>query len=209
MTDQEYALEANPRLFLLDGMALIYRAHFALIRNPRTTSTGLCTSAIFGFCNTLLDILARENPTHVVAAFDTAEPTHRHQVFEQYKAQREEMPEQLDAQLPYVDRLLACFRVPTLRIPGYEADDILGTLAHRAEENGFDSYLVTPDKDFHQLVTPRIWIWKPGRQGGQYEILGVSEVLRALARRACAASGRHPRADGRLVRQYPRCTGCR
>ena len=176
-SDPEQAREGEPRLILLDGMALIYRAHFALIRSPRHTSTGLCTSAVFGFCNTLLDILNRENPTHVAAAFDTPEPTHRHQAFEQYKAHREEMPEELIAQLPYVFRLLEALRISIVRVPGYEADDLLGTMARQAEQSGLRTYLVTPDKDCHQLVTQKTQIWKPGRQGAQFEILGVAEVL--------------------------------
>ncbi len=165
------------RLFLLDGMALIYRAHFALIRSPRFTSAGFCTSAVFGFCNTLVDLLNRESPTHIAAAFDTSEPTHRHEVYAEYKAQRQEMPEDLSVQVPYVFRLLEAFRIPIIRVSGVEADDILGTLALEAAEEGFLTYLVTPDKDFHQLVTDRIWVWKPGRQGATFELLGVDEVL--------------------------------
>ena len=165
------------RLFLLDGMALIYRAHFALIRSPRFTSAGVCTSAVFGFCNTLMDLLNRESPTHVAAAFDTSEPTHRHEVYAEYKAQRQEMPEDLSVQIPYVFRLLEAFRIPIIRAPGVEADDILGTLAYEAEDEGFLTYLVTPDKDYHQLVSDRIWVWKPGRQGSTFELLGVDEVL--------------------------------
>jgi DNA polymerase-1 len=167
---------AEPRLVLIDGMALIYRAHFALIRSPRYTSTGKCTSAVFGFCNTLLDLLGREQPTHLAVAFDTEEPTHRHDMFEHYKAQREEMPEELAAQIPDVIRLLEAMRIPILRYPGWEADDVLGTLARRAEQDGFVTYLVTPDKDYHQLVTDKTFVWKPGRQGGQFELLGVAEV---------------------------------
>lgn len=165
------------RLMLFDGMALIYRAHFALIRAPRFTSRGKNTSAVFGFCNTLLDLLNRQPPTHLAVAFDTPEPTHRHLVFEKYKAQREEMPEELAAQLPEALRLLQAMRIPVLSLPGWEADDVLGTLARRAEADGFTTYLVTPDKDYHQLVSERIWVWKPGRQGGQLELLGVPEVL--------------------------------
>ena len=165
------------RLFLLDGMALVYRAHFALIRSPRYTSTGLCTSAIFGFCNTLLDVLNRESPTHIGVAFDTPEPTHRHEAFPEYKAQREAMPEDLSAQLPYVFRLLEAFHIPVIRIPGFEADDVLGTLAKQAEDEGFTTYLITPDKDYHQLVTENTLVLKPGRQGSEPERLGIAEVL--------------------------------
>ena len=168
---------AEKRLFLLDGMALIYRAHFALIRSPRHTSSGLCTSAVFGLCNTLLDLINRETPTHIGASFDTPEPTHRHKAYAEYKAQRQEMPEDLSQQIPYVFRLLEAFRMPIMRIPGFEADDVLGTLAREAEEDNFETFLVTPDKDYHQLVTDRTWVWKPGRQGSSFERLGVPEVL--------------------------------
>ena len=165
------------RLFLLDGMALIYRAHFALIRSPRYTSSGLCTSAVFGVTNTLMDILKREEPTHIAVAFDTPEPTHRHQEFQEYKAQRDEIPEDIVAQFPLVERLLDAYNITSIRIPGYEADDIIGTLAREAEDEGFQTWMVTPDKDFQQLVTDNIFVFKPGRQGSQYEILGVPEVL--------------------------------
>ncbi|GIW99036.1 MAG: DNA polymerase I [Pirellulaceae bacterium] len=167
----------RPKLVLLDGMALVYRAHFAMIRSPRITSYGLCTSAIFGVLNTLLDVLRRENPTHIAVAFDTAEPTARHEEYAEYKAQREEMPEDIAAQLPYLDRLFEAFRIPVLRAPGYEADDIIGTLARRAAAEGFDVVMVTPDKDYEQLVGDHIKIFRPGRQGGEPEILGVKEVL--------------------------------
>ena len=165
------------KLVLLDGMALIYRAHFALIRSPRYTSRGKCTSAVFGFCNTLIDLIKRENPTHLAAAFDTSEPTHRHVLYDQYKAHREEMPEELSEQIPDVFRLLDAFRIPILRLPGWEADDVLGTLARQAEAAGFETTLVTPDKDYHQLVTQHTSVWKPGRQGSQFERIGVTEVL--------------------------------
>lgn len=169
--------EKRPLLVLLDGMALIYRAHFALIRSPRFTSLGKCTSAIFGFCNTLLDLINREQPTHLAVAFDTDQPTHRHEAFADYKAQREEMPEELAAQIPDVFRLLEAMRIPILRVDGWEADDVLGTLAHQADLDGVKTLLVTPDKDYHQLVTEHVSVWKPGRQGGQYELLGIPEVL--------------------------------
>jgi DNA polymerase-1 len=158
-------------------MALIYRAHFALIRSPRFTSGGLCTSAVFGLANTLLDILNREQPTHIAVVFDTDEATHRHDQFPDYKAQRQAIPEDLSAQLPLVDRLFGAFRIATIRIPGYEADDIIGTLACQAEREGFTTWMVTPDKDFQQLVNERILVYKPGRQGSPPERLGVVEVL--------------------------------
>lgn len=166
------------KLFLLDGMALVYRAHFALIRSPIFTSTGINASALFGFVNTLLDILARREPTHLAVAFDTSAPTQRHEYFPEYKAQREEMPEDLRAAIPNVIRLLEAFNIPVLKLDGYEADDIIGTLAQRAEKEDFETYMVTPDKDFSQLVSDRIFLYRPGRMGSDSEILGVPEVLK-------------------------------
>ena len=167
----------NNRLFLLDGMALTYRAHFALIRSPRFTSAGLCTSGVFGVMNAVLDIIKREKPTHIAAAFDTPEPTQRHIEYPEYKAQRDAMPEDIGSQLPYIDKLLEALNIQVIRMPGYEADDIIGTLAHRASGEGFDTYMVTPDKDYHQLVLPDVSVYKPGRRGGDAEILGIPEVL--------------------------------
>ncbi len=169
---------ADSRLFLLDGMALVYRAHFALIRNPITNSQGMNTSAIFGFTNTLLTILEKEAPTHLAVAFDTSAPTPRHKRYPEYKAQREAMPEELAAAIPEVKKMCAAFRIPVLEIDGFEADDIIGTIAARAEEIGdYETYMITPDKDFAQLVAPRTFMWKPGRQGSDHEVIGVPEVL--------------------------------
>ena len=167
----------NQKLFLLDGMALTYRAHFALVRSPRFTSGGLCTSAVFGMANTVLDILKREEPTHISVAFDTAEPTQRHLDFPEYKAQRDAMPEDIATQLPYIDRLLDALNIHVIRKPGYEADDVIGTLAHQASKEGFRTWMVTPDKDYEQLVSDDIVIYKPGRRGSDPEIFGVTEVL--------------------------------
>jgi DNA polymerase I len=164
------------KLFLLDGMALVYRAHFALIAKPIFNSKGVNTSALYGFASTLIDIINTQSPTHLAVAFDTSVPTARHIAFPAYKAQREAMPEELSAALPHIRRFLEAFRVPALSVDGYEADDIIGTLVHRAEAEDFDSWMVTPDKDFAQLVTPRTRIYKPGRQGNDVEILGVDEV---------------------------------
>lgn len=163
-------------LYLLDGMALIFRAHFALIRNPIRTSKGVDTSALFGFTNTLLDLLEKGRPTHVAVAFDTAAPTERHEIYPEYKAQREEMPEALAAAIPNVRRIVEAFRIPLIAMDGYEADDIIATLAKRAEGEGFDVFMVTPDKDFLQLVTDRVRVYRPGRQGAEPEVLGVEEV---------------------------------
>jgi DNA polymerase-1 len=168
---------SDKKLFLLDGMALAYRAHFALIRSPRYTSGGQCTSAVFGLVNTIADILNREQPTHLACCFDTSEPTQRHIEFPEYKAQRDEMPEDLASQFPLIDRLFEALRIKTIRMPGYEADDVIGTLAHEAASKGFETWMVTPDKDYCQLVTDQIHLYKPGRKGGEPEILGVPEVL--------------------------------
>ena len=166
------------KLYLLDGMALIYRAHFALIRSPRFTSAGKCTSAVFGMANTVLDLIKKQQPTHLAVAFDTSEPTHRHLEYPEYKAQRDSLPEDIAEQIPFVDKLMAAMKIAVLRCPGFEADDIIGTLAKQAAESGFDEVvMVTPDKDFHQLVTEKIQVYKPGRQGGSFEILGIPEVL--------------------------------
>lgn len=165
------------KLYLLDGMALVYRAHFALIRNPIFTSKKLNTSAIFGFANTLLDILKNQKPTHLAVAFDTRAPTLRHEAFPTYKAQREEMPEDLSVAIPHIKRMIEAFRIPILELDGFEADDIIGTLAKQAEEAGLETYMVTPDKDFGQLVTEKTLIYRPGRQGSDAEVWGVQEVL--------------------------------
>ncbi|WP_461484795.1 DNA polymerase I, partial [Pedobacter sp.] len=168
---------SNKKLFLLDGMALIYRAHFALSKNPRFTSTGINTSAVMGFANTLLEVLKKEKPSHIAVVFDTAAPTERHTEFEAYKAHREAMPEDLAAAIPYINRLIEGFNIPVITKDGYEADDIIGTLAKEGEKQGFKVYCMTPDKDFAQLVSENIFIYKPARMGNEMEILGVPEVL--------------------------------
>jgi DNA polymerase-1 len=165
------------KLYLLDGMALVYRAHFALIRSPIFTSNRFNTSAIYGFTNTLLDILKSQQPSHLAVVFDTAAPTARHETYKDYKAQRQEMPEELSAALPHVKRIIEGFRIPVLSLDGFEADDIIGTLARRAEKEGYDTFMVTPDKDFGQLLTEHIFIYKPGRMGSDSEILGVPQIL--------------------------------
>ena len=165
------------RLYLLDGMALLYRAHFAFIRAPIMTSDGVNTSALYGFANTLLDITKTQQPTHLAVALDTSAPTPRHEMFPAYKAQREEAPEDIISAIPQIKRLCAAMRIPVLIKDGWEADDIIGTLAKRAETEGLDTWMVTPDKDFGQLVSEHIRIYKPGRSGGDTEILGVPEVL--------------------------------
>ncbi|MEP4079193.1 DNA polymerase I [Haloferula sp.] len=165
-----------PRLFLLDGMALVYRAHFAFITNPIRNSKGVNTSALYGFTNTLLTILENEKPSHIGVAFDTSAPTSRHEKFPEYKAQREDMPEELAAAIPHVKRLCRAFQIPVLEIDGYEADDLIGTLAKRAESDGYETFMVTPDKDFAQLVSDTTFMWKPGRKGNDNEVIGPAEL---------------------------------
>ena len=162
---------------MLDGMALAYRAHFALIGRPILTSTGVNTTALYLFTNTLIELLKNRQPTHLAVVFDTAAPTARHEVFPAYKAQREEMPEDLSVALPAIRRLCTAMNIPVITLDGYEADDIIGTLARRAEAAGdTETFMVTPDKDFGQLVGPHTFIYKPGNAGAPPEILGVSEV---------------------------------
>lgn len=165
------------KLFLLDGMALIYRAYFALSKNPRITSTGFNTSAIFGFANTLLELLRTQQPSHIAVVFDTMAPTNRHAEFAAYKANRQAIPEDLAAAIPYVYKLVEGFNIPIITLDGYEADDIIGTLAKKAEPRGYTVYCMTPDKDFGQLVTEHIFIYKPARLGNGAEVLGVKEIL--------------------------------
>ena len=158
-------------------MALIYRAHFGLIRSPRFTSGDIPTSGVFGMANTVFDLIKRQKPTHMAIAFDTSHPTHRHEAYPEYKAQRDALPEDIAIQIPLVDRLMHALNIPVIRTPGFEADDIIGTLALQAAEQDYDVFMVTPDKDYHQLVTDRIQVYKPGRQGNAFEIMGVKEVL--------------------------------
>ncbi len=164
------------KLFLLDGMALVYRAHFALIAKPIYSSKGVNTSALYGFTQTLLEILKNQQPTHIGVAFDTDAPTKRHADFAGYKATRETMPEDLSQAMPHVVRMLEAFRIPVLTCDGYEADDIIGTLVRRAEKEGFTSYMVTPDKDFGQLVDEKTFLYKPSRMGDGVEVMGLPEI---------------------------------
>ncbi|MDX5325222.1 MAG: DNA polymerase I, partial [Bacteroidota bacterium] len=146
----------DKRLFLLDAYALIFRSYFAFARNPRITSKGMDTSAIFGFTTTLLEVLEKENPTHIAVVFDTAAPTQRHEDYKEYKANRAETPEAIKIAVPYIQKILDGFRIPHFGIDGYEADDVIGTLAKKAEKEGYVTYMMTPDKDFGQLVTENI-----------------------------------------------------
>lgn len=164
------------KLFLLDAYALIYRAYYALINAPRMSSKGFNTSAIYGFVNTLQDVLKRENPTHIAVCFDPPGPTFRHDAFEGYKAERPPTPEDIRLAIPYIKRILEAYRIPVIEVLGYEADDVIGTLAKKAQEKGFKAYMMTPDKDFGQVVDECIFQYKPGKQGADFEVLGVKEV---------------------------------
>ncbi len=165
------------KLFLLDGLALVYRAHFAFATRPIFTSKGVNTSALYGFTQTLLDIIKTRQPTHIAVAFDTAAPTQRHVDYPEYKAQREEMPEDISFAVPHVRRLVEAFNIPFITCDGYEADDLIGTLVRRAEKEGFESYMVTADKDFGQLVSKQTFLYKPSRMGEGIDILGVPEIV--------------------------------
>ena len=162
-------------LLLIDAYAMIYRAYYAFIRAPRMNSRGENTSAIFGFVVTLEDLLKRLKPTHVAVAFDPAGPTFRHEVFEQYKAQRQETPEDIRWAVPYIKQILVAMNIPVLEVAGYEADDLIGTLAQKAEKHGFEVYMATPDKDYGQLVTEHVFMYRPRHTGG-FEKLGPQEV---------------------------------
>src|ERR1051325_3504474 len=158
-------------------MALVYRAHFALIAKPIFTSKGVNTSALYGFTQTLLQILNEQKPTHIAVVFDTDAPTQRHKDYPEYKSQRQTMPEDLSAALPSIRGMIEAFNISLLECDGCEADDIIGTLVKEAEKQRFDSYMVTQDKDFGQLVSEHTLLYKPSRMGDAVEILGVKEIL--------------------------------
>ncbi|MBL1223100.1 DNA polymerase I [Chryseobacterium sp. L7] len=166
----------DKRLFLIDAYAMIFRGYYALIRNPRLTSTGLDTSAIFGFTNSLIELIRREKPTHLAVVFDVGQASVRTDDYSDYKANRSETPEAIKIAVPYIHRILEAMHIPILGVEGYEADDVIGTIACKAEKEGYTTFMVTPDKDFAQLVTDKIKIYKPGLKGGDIEILGVEEV---------------------------------
>lgn len=164
------------KLFLIDAYALIYRSYYAFIKNPRINSKGVNTSAIFGFVNSLEDVLKRENPSHIAVAFDPKGPTFRHEAYEAYKAHREETPEVIRESVPIIKDIIEAYNIPILEVPGFEADDVIGTIAGQAALEGYDVYMMTPDKDYGQLVADHIFMYRP-KFGGDYEIMGVSEVL--------------------------------
>ncbi|MFI5219369.1 MAG: DNA polymerase I [Bacteroidia bacterium] len=171
-------MNKDKKLFLLDAMALIYRAYFAFSNNHRINSKGQNTSAIFGFTTTLLEVLKKEKPSHIAVVFDTAAPTSRHEEFTEYKANRQEIPEDLALAIPYVEKMCKAFNIPVLAMDGYEADDVIGTLAKEAEKKDFTTYMMTPDKDYGQLVDENTFIYKPPRGGGVAEVMGVEEVCK-------------------------------
>lgn len=164
------------RLFLLDAYALIFRAYYALIRMPRITQSGFNTSAIFGFVNTLEEVLRKENPSHIAVCFDPAGPTFRNEAFERYKGERESTPEDIKLSVPIIKEIVKAYNIPVVEVAGYEADDVIGTLARRAEKENFTIYMMTPDKDFGQLVSPSILQYKPSYRGQDFEIRGEKEV---------------------------------
>ena len=170
-------MENSKNLFLLDAYALIYRAYFAFANNPRINSKGVNTSAVFGFTNSLIEIIKKEEPTHLAVVFDTKKPTERHIEYPEYKAQREEMPDGLREGLPYIDKLLEAFNIPKLFKDGFEADDVIGTLAKKAEQEGFQVFMMTLDKDFAQLVSENIFMYRPGNKWSPTEVWGIKEVL--------------------------------
>ena len=170
-------MKEEKKLFLLDAFALIYRAYFAFAKNPRINSKGLDTSAVFGFVNTLNEVIRKEKPTHIAVVFDRPTPTLRHIEYPEYKAQREAMPDGLRDALPYIDKLLKAFNIPKLYKDGFEADDVIGTLAKKAEKEGFQTYMMTSDKDFAQLVSENIFIYRPGNKWQATAIWGIPEVL--------------------------------
>ena len=169
-------MSQEKKLFLLDAYALIYRSYYAFIKNPRVNSKGLNTSAIFGFTTTMLDVIKNQNPTHIAVAFDYPSATLRQQDFTAYKANREETPEDIKKSIPIIMDIIKAFNIPILMLEGYEADDVIGTISVKAEEAGFKTYMMTPDKDFGQLVTDNVFMYRPGRGGKPAEVWGVKEI---------------------------------
>ncbi len=168
--------QPSKKLFLLDAYALIYRAHFAFMKNPRINSKGINTSVAFGFTNTLLEVITKQAPTHIGVAFDTAAPTFRDDIFEEYKAHRQETPEDIKIGIPIVKEIIRGFNIPILELDGYEADDVIGTLSWQAAEKGFSVFMMTPDKDYGQLVKENVFLYKPAYMGNSVDIMGIKEV---------------------------------
>src|SRR6056297_1636182 len=168
------------KLFLLDAYALIYRSYYAFIRNPQFNSKGINTSAMLGFTNTLIQLLEAENPHYIGIVFDVSAPTFRHEIFPAYKANREQMPEDLRKSIPYIRKIIEAFNIPIIEKEGFEADDVIGTLAQKAKSEGFDTFMMTPDKDYAQLVEDNIRMYKPAKKGGNAEIWGPEEVKKSF-----------------------------
>ena len=159
-------MPAEKKLFLVDAFALIFRAYYAFIRNPMYNAERFNTSCVFGFVNALEDLISRERPAHIAVAFDPSGPNFRHEIFPDYKANRDETPEDIKKSVPYIKDILKAYGIPIIQIDGYEADDVIGTLAKKAENDGYTVYMVTPDKDYIQLLSENIFIIKPGRNSG-------------------------------------------
>ena len=174
--DIHYDNPGRKKLFLLDSYALIYRAYFAFIKNPRINSKGLDTSAVYGYLNSLLELIREEKPTHIATVFDLKGPTFRHEKYPEYKANRDAMPEGISGAIPYIKMSLEALNIPQVSLEGYEADDVIGTLSKHADKEGFKTYMVTPDKDFGQLVTANTFIYKPGTRFSGPKVMGVDEV---------------------------------
>jgi DNA polymerase-1 len=173
--------ENNKKLFLLDAYALIFRSYYAFIKNPRMTSKGQNTSAVFGFLLTLEEVLRKQKPSHIAVVFDYPGPTFRHELFNSYKANRDATPEDIKYAVPVIKRLLEAYKIPVIDFQGYEADDIIGTMAKKASKKGFTTYMMTPDKDFAQLVTDNIFMYKPSRSGNDAVQWGVDDVKREFS----------------------------
>ena len=169
-------MSAQKRLFLLDAYALIFRGYYALIKNPRINSKGMDTSAILGFTNSLLDVIKRENPDHLAVAFDNGGSVTRSEAFPEYISNRSETPEAIKIAIPYIHKILEAMHIPIIEKHGFEADDLIGTLSKQAEKAGYQTFMVTPDKDFAQLVSENIFMYKPARMGNGIEIWGIPEV---------------------------------
>jgi len=165
------------KLFLLDGNALVYRAHYAFISRPLFNSKGLNTSAITGFVRSLWDILVNQKPSHIAVSFDVTSKTFRNDMYPEYKANRDAQPEDITTAMPYIVEIVKGFNIPIVTLENYEADDVIGTLAKQAVKEGFTVYMVTPDKDFGQLVEENIYLYKPSRQGNGVDIMGVKDIL--------------------------------
>ena len=196
------------KLFLLDAYALIYRAYYAFIKNPRINSKGFNTSAILGFVNTLEEVLRKENPTHIGIAFDPSGPTFRHEAYEAYKAQREETPEAIRQSVPIIKDIIRAYHIPILEIAGYEADDVIGTLATEAGKRGINTYMMTPDKDYGQLVGEHVFMYRPKYGDKDFEVMGGGRSQGQVRHPVASAGHRHARTHGRYSRQHSGVPGC-